>query len=118
MINRKNNGVRTDKLKCCADNCYECVVVGNEYESPEQHGGLYGVVYRQYFGTKVDTNTISIVGITKLVDAVLHVDSEGVIGGYGYESASAFAKVFMITDAVEFDIAGWTVQGGWIDYTK
>lgn len=118
MINRKNNGVRTDRLRCCQSNCYMDVQVGVEYYSPEQHGKLYGTVYRQYFGTKIDADIITISGISKLINAALHVNSDGVVGGYGYESASNYAKVFMITDAVEFDIAGWTVQGGWIEYTK
>jgi hypothetical protein len=118
MITRRNNGVRTDRLKNCQNNCYEDVVIDTEYYSPDQHGKLYGTVYRQYFSTKVDTDTITITGISKLLNAALHINTDGVVGGYGYESASNFARVFMITDAVEFDIVGWTVQGGWIEYTK
>lgn len=71
MISRKGRGARTDKLKCVLDNCYETAVVGTEYFSPKQHGGIYGTVYRQYFTTSLPTDLTSGNNVAQLIDCTL-----------------------------------------------
>jgi hypothetical protein len=124
MINRKNNGVRTDKLKCVEHECFETCVSNCEYYSPNQRGGIDGIVYRQYFADTLPAALTSGDPVSKLIDYALEVDDatdrhllrgwsdngtiSGIIklsgtSGYGNLSLSA---------------VGVTVISGWVEYTK
>ncbi len=117
MIWRKPKGARTDKLKCVPTGIWETPVVDMEYRSPQQHGGIYGTVYRQYHGAKNALDTISIPGITRLLDYCGRFDTDVVYHGHAHDAIN-YIWLDRGSDIVTFHINGWTHIDGWIEYTK
>jgi len=88
--------------------------------SPDQHGGIYGTVYRQYHGAKVTTAVVAAVGITKLINASGSYETTRTYSG-DVDDGTDSIIITLGTDEVVFTIAGagvFTCDSGWIDYAK
>ena len=91
-----------------------------EVLSPEQHGGIYGTVYRQYHGAKLTTAVVAAVGITKLVNASGSYETTKTYSG-DVDDGTDSIIITKGTDEVVFTIAGagaFTCDSGWLDYVK
>ena len=110
---------------------WETAVINTEYYSPNQCGGIYGTIYRQYFTTaltstnpRLDTGSI----VTKMVDYVLHTQYTTSARGVGHGNMTAFGvsdnhAYLMLSGTsgggdLSFSLTGYTVITGWVDYTK
>ncbi len=110
---------------------WETAVVNIEYYSPNQCGGIYGTIYRQYFTTaltstnpRLDTGDI----VTKMVDYVFHTKYTGNDRGLGHGNMTAYGSsdnhaYLMLSGAsgggnLSFALDGYTVITGWVDYTR
>ncbi|KKL71922.1 hypothetical protein LCGC14_2090060 [marine sediment metagenome] len=110
---------------------WETAVINTEYYSPNQCGGIYGTIYRQYFNTvltstnpRLDTGSI----VTKMVDYVLHTKYTGTDRGVGHGNMTAYGTstdhaYLMLSGAsgggnLSLSLTGYTVITGWVDYTK
>jgi len=101
-------------------------VVNTEYISPEQHGSIYGTVYRQYFGATLPASLTSGNTVTKLVDSYINVHNGSnrySIRGWSSDgSSSAWVILSGISGAgnLSMTLGGTftTILGGWVDYTK
>ena len=99
-----------------------------EYISPNQQGGRYGTVYRQYWSGSLSDNDVIVSSIaTRIVDGYINKYSSGSSkrypGGisdmessswharYGLNGTSGSGNIFI-------DLAGYTTLDGWVDYTK
>ena len=116
-IFRKPKGARTDKLKCCTTNCYKIPVIGGEYLASDQRGGIYGTIYKQYHGAKTDSQTIAIIGITRLLDYAGRYNTDAVYHGYAGDGTN-YVWLDRGSDVITFHINGWTHVDGWVEYTK
>jgi hypothetical protein len=101
-----------------ADNdVWELVQMGEEYCSPDQHGGIYGRVYRCYHGPMKQGEAILIRGIARLLTAVGTFEHDIPYEGYtGDETNHLY--FYRDEDAVKLSLYGWTHNDGWIEYTK
>lgn len=127
LLHRKPKGARTDKLKNVATGCFEIAQVGVEYQGPKQNGGIYGIVYRQYFTTSLPADLTTGNNVSRIVDFT-------VIGHDGTDRYTARGLLGDGTDALGIRLDGTSgnsnatlitlglftgnVQFGWIDYTK
>ena len=110
---------------------WETAAINTEYYSPNQCGGIYGVIYRQYFNTvltstnpRLDTGSI----VTKMVDYVLHTKYTTASRGLGHGNMTAYGSsddhaYLMLSAAsgggnLSLNLTGYTVITGWVDYTK
>ena len=101
---------------------YEAAVEEREYYSPNQHGGRYGIVYRQYFGAKTNAQSVTATGMTKVIAYCMHVNTGDVIqgalmldgGNYIYMRISA-PNTFTLTAA---GLTYTSATSGWFDYVK
>ncbi len=126
MINRKNWGGRTDKLKNYQDNCYEIAMVGNEYFSPKQHGGIYGTVYRQYFTTTLPADLTSGNNVSKLLDYTIIALGGGnrhVLRGFASDGGSVESYIHLTgtsgNNNLLLVVTGvFSSPEGWVEYTK
>ena len=110
---------------------FETAAVNTEYYSPNQCGGIYGVIYRQYFTTALtSTNPRLDTGsrVTKMVDYVFHTKYTGNDRGLGHGNTTAYGSsdnhaYLMLSGAsgggnLSFALTGYTVITGWVDYTR
>ncbi len=128
MINRKAKGARTDKLRCVETNGFELCVVGREYYSPNQHGDIYGTIYRQYFTTALPAGLTSGNSVAGLIDCAIQFKYTTSQRGLAHGNATAYGSsdnhiYIMLSGASglgDLSIAntGYTSLKGWIDYTK
>ena len=110
---------------------FETATTGVEYYSPNQNGGIYGTIYRQYFpavltGTNPRLDTGSIV--TKIVDYVFHSKYTGTDRGLGHGNMTAYGSsdnhaYLMLSGAsgggnLSLALTGYTLLTGWVDYTR
>lgn len=123
MLHRKARGARTDKLKCCLTNCFETTQIGVEYEAPDQCGGIYGTIYRQYFTTALPIDLTTGMNVSRLIDFAMVV-TEGtnryLFHGYGNRS-EAWITIYLKGTTGKEDLRshpGITLQDGWVEYTK
>lgn len=116
-VGEENTNVLNSKLKNASTNVWETAVAGTEYFSPDQHGGYFGTVYRQYFGAKSNGNTITATGISKLLDFVMQVDSVTVAAGHTHDGAE-YTYLSKGTNLVNVVTVGNTIESGWLDYVK
>jgi hypothetical protein len=96
------------------------VALETEHLSPNQYGGVYGTVYRQYHGAKLTTEVVAAVGITKLLNASGSYESTRTYSG-DVDDGTDSIIITKGTDEVVFTIAGagaFTCDSGWIDYVK
>lgn len=117
MIGSKlTKSIETDKLKRVDTSIYETATAGVEYISPDQHGGYFGTIYRQYHGVKEHGNSITITGITKLIDFGGRWNTINVYGGLMYDG-TATIRILKGTNKIDFIIIGTApIQEGWVDY--
>ena len=110
---------------------FETAVVNTEYYSPNQHGGIYGTIYRQYFNTvltstnpRLDTGN----NVTGMIDYSIQFKYTGDDRGLGHGNATAYGSsdnhIYVMLGGASgagnlvFAPTGYTIQRGWIDYTK
>ncbi len=110
---------------------FETAATGVEYYSPDQCGGIYGTIYRQYFTTaltstnpRLDNGSI----VTKMVDYVFHTKYTGTDRGVGHGNMTAYGSsdnhaYLMLSGAsgggnLTFALDGYSVITGWVDYTR
>ncbi|KKL75336.1 hypothetical protein LCGC14_2055920 [marine sediment metagenome] len=97
-----------------------------EYISPNQQGGRYGTVYRQYWSGSLSDNDVIVSSIaTRIVDGYINkrsgttrfpggvsdMESASWHARYGLNGTSGAGNIFI-------DLAGYTTIAGWVDYTK
>ena len=97
-----------------------------EYISPNQQGGRYGTVYRQYWSGSLTDNQVIVSSIaTRIVDGFIQkrsgttrypggvsdMESGSWHARYGLNGTSGANNIFI-------DLAGYTTIAGWVDYTK
>lgn len=98
-------------------NVWELVQLGEEYCSPDQHGGVYGRVYRCYHGPMKQGEAVLIRGIARLLTAVGTFEHDIPYEGYtGDETNHLY--FYRDEDAVKISLYGWTHNDGYIEYTK
>lgn len=112
---------------------FETAVVNTEYYSPNQQGGIYGTIYRQYFNTSLPSYLTSGNNVSALIDYAIQFLSEGTnIRGVAHGNTSA-------TDTSDKRCSIWLTGAtgsnnlqidkestgddyepvrGWVDYTK
>ena len=88
-----------------------------EYVSPNQHGGVWGPVYRMYHGAKANAEVIPTVGIDLLIEHCYQRDTTKCGAGLSYDGTNTIEAV-VGTDEVVFTVSGMTLDGGWVDYVK
>ena len=131
-----NDTSRSGKLEKVSDNSFEVAQTGTEYYSPDQHGGTYGTVYRQYFsGTSATlslsawpstttTELFTVTGAVELigVEIAFNTGTSRHVAGYNVSGTSWINQPFLGgTNALKvnygstFDAKAYT---GWVDYTK
>ncbi len=110
---------------------FETAVVNTEYYSPNQNGGIYGTIYRQYFNTvltstnpRLDTGN----NVTGMIDYSIQFKYTGDDRGLGHGNATAYGSsdnhIYVMLGGASgagnlvFAPTGYTIQRGWIDYTK
>ena len=103
-------------------------VVGVEYNSPEQHGGIYGIIYRQYFTTALPSNLTSGSIVSGLIDCCIQLKYTTSSRGLAHGNATAFGSsdnhiYIMLSGAsglgnLSLNKTGYTSLKGWVDYTK
>ena len=110
---------------------WETAAINTEYYSPNQCGGIYGIIYRQYFNAvltstnpRLDTGNT----VTKMVDYVLHSKYTTADRGLGHGNMTAYGSsdnhaYLMLSGAsgggnLSFGLTGYTVITGWVDYTR
>lgn len=102
-------------------------VVDTEYLSPEQHGGIYGTVYRQYFNITLPADLTSGDNVSKLIDFMVNVDgssNRNVIRGWadnGTNKAAVRLNGLSGNSNLSIILAGdyiGNLSTGWVDYTK
>lgn len=111
--------VGNEKLKNNSTGIYEPVILETEYISPNQHGGVYGTIYRQYFGPQVHDDSVGAFGSTKLIDGQLH-SSPYALGCFAVTKGVSTDYIYMDIGnmKIRFRMNGYTVDSGWADYIK
>jgi hypothetical protein len=98
--------------------------VNTEYVSPNQHGNIYGKVYRTYFTTTLPAYLTAGSSVSKIVDYTINfTNGTNRYVGRG-ETVSGSANVDMNLSGttgkgnLSIGSASWTLTDGWVDYTK
>ncbi len=120
--------VNSNKLRRVSNGLFETAQVDTEYYSPDQHGGIYGTIYRQYFGTSLPASLTSGSIVSKLIDSAVYVDdgsnrfqitgwaSDGTnTSCIGFSGMSGNGNLYFYEAGAAF---GGNIAGGWVDYTK
>ena len=121
------NGFATE-LWDVAGGHFETATTGVEYYSPNQNGGIYGTIYRQYFTTALPSSLTSGSIITGMIDYSTQFKYTGTDRGVGHGNATAYGSsdnhiYIMLSGAtgsgnISLAATGYVLQKGWIDYTK
>lgn len=115
-----------NKLMNDSDGSFETAQVNVEYYSPNQHGGIYGTVYRQYFNSSLPSDLSSGNNVSTLIDGLLYTTYGGthrdMHAGWSADGAN-FAELRLtgVSGNSNLEIAqggGFTVTNGWVDYAK
>lgn len=102
-----------------ADDSWETAQTGVEYYSPEQHGGYFGTIYRQYHGALIDGQAIPATGITKLISfAGQYNGGTCYNGNVGEEDEEYVISLYKGTNEIVAHIEDVSVISGWADYVK
>ncbi len=126
--NAKGFGTQFMKV---SDNTFEDAVVGTEYYSPNQHGGIYGQIYRQYFGSgltstnpRIDTGSI----VTGMIDYATQFTYAGDPRGMGHGNVTAYGDsdnhlYLQLSGSsgggnISVNAISYVLVRGWVDYTK
>lgn len=104
----------------------ETYVVNTEYLSPEQHGGLYGTVYRQYFTGSLPASLTSGNTVAMIIDYSIRYatsSNRGVARGWSQDGTNS--AVITLSGASGNSNLALTLAGAitvawisWVDYTK
>lgn len=105
------------KLRRVDTGLWEAAQIGVEYYSPNQHGGIYGTIYRQYHGALAHDASISISGITKMVDNGGTFNGDVNYSGHTSDGTDHL-YIYRVANAVKMSITTWLHTDGWVDYTK
>ena len=107
---------------------FETATTGVEYYSPNQHGGIYGTIYRQYFPTTLPASLTSGNNVTGMIDYATQFKYTGTDRGVGHGNATAYGSsdnhiYIMLGGAsgsgnLSLATTGYTLQKGFVDYTK
>jgi hypothetical protein len=108
----------SDKLVVASDGTSETAEVGTEYVSPEQQGGIYGTIYRQYFGVKLTTEVVAAVGVDAILDYGIYDDTAKNFYRGLHDDGTDTMKLAVGTDEMVFTIVNLVCTKGWVDYTK
>ena len=124
-----SSGGFAGRLKRVSDGAYVVPADGVEYYSPDQQGGKYGTVYRMYIGTTSSWingyNFVSIGANGTLINDAIQVlnianSEEEVITDVSYSDiyrarvVKSTANNYLILHVG----TGYTLLGGWVDYSK
>lgn len=102
-------------------------VVDTEYVSSEQHGGIYGKVFRQYFTTALPSSLTTGNTVSKLIDyhinMILVADVARHIGQGWSDDGTDLVLIRLVGTSGNNNLtmassAGMTIENGWVDYTK
>jgi hypothetical protein len=107
----------SSQLEIAATGVYATAVAGTAYISPEQHGGIYGTIYRQYFGVKTTTQTIATVDIDVILDCAVWDATAKLVYRGTHDDGTDTMKLAVGTDTVVFTIVNLVCTKGWVDYT-
>lgn len=107
------------KLRRSSDLVFETSQTEVEYVSPEQHGGFFGTVYRQYHSQKLHGSSISVPGLTQVIAFAGRWNTINCYNGY-MESGASVVRILKGTDQIDFVVLNITngCDDGWIDYTR
>ncbi len=112
------------KLRQVSSGNFETAVVDTEYYSPNQHGGIYGTTYRQYFTTTLPSSLTSGNNVSKLVEYYIsyHDGSNRLVARSYTAFLLAWVQIVLSgtsgNNNLTLSVSGWTVIDGWVDYTK
>jgi hypothetical protein len=104
----------TDQMVNAGTGTIEDVEEETVYVSPEQHGSLWGTVYRQYFPAQENSDTITITGVGEVLDYMV-VGNHTVYRGYSADGTNEMS-IAVSTDTLTFTITNWECEGGYVDY--
>jgi len=105
------------KLQRVSNGVFETAQTGVEYYSPNQHGRIYGEIYRQYHGVKTNGQTLTTTGIERLIDFGGMMNGDMTYRGHTH-SGSEYIWVHREINSVQFNVSGWNIDDGWVDYAK
>jgi len=97
-----------------------------EYHSSNQHGGIYGVVYRTYFNSSLPSYLTQGTPVSKLVDYTCYFSDEFRWAGCGHASWGKPSELYYIrlsgvSRAGNLSLSvshSSLIIDGWVDYTK
>jgi len=115
--------VKDSRLLRVSNNQWEIAQVNIEYISPEQHGSIYGIIYRTYFGSSLPSYLTSTNATTKLIDYLMYLDfqstDEHIIRSWSADDTIyGFIKRIKSSGALQLVINNFTCLDGWVDYVK
>ncbi len=109
---------------------FEIATTDVEYYSPNQHGNIYGTIYREYFGVVTNNEVIVNIGVNGLlVDTKFHIKHiasnwEQAVDDASYSSTFRARIIKQLSagggqyNLIVHKGSGYTVKSGWVDYTK
>jgi hypothetical protein len=113
------------KMRRVSTGLFETAAVDTEMYSPEQHGGIYGTIYRQYFGATLPASLTSGSVVTKLVDYAINVldgTTRHVVRDWSTNGGVYTAHIELSGASgggnLTLILGTFTAQNGWVDYTK
>ena len=100
--------------------------LNTEYASPEQHGGIFGTVYRQYFNTSLPSILTSGNIVTSLVDYMIRyatASGRGIAHGWSSDGTNAATIILSGTSGggnLTLTLSGTILSAyiSWVDYCK
>jgi len=125
-ITNVTSGLPSDSvtLRKLSDDTLETAQTGVEYYSPEQHGGIYGVIVRQYFTTTLPGDLTSGNNVAALINFNIYaVDGSNNRMRLSSYSASS-PRAFIYLDGASGDnnlilsASSMTMANGWVNYIK
>ena len=101
-------------------------ILNTEYLSPEQHGGIYGTVYRQYFNGSLPSSLTSGNAVAMLIDYSVRyatASNRGVARGWSSDGTSGVTILLSGISGngnLSLSLTGTitTAYTSWVDYTK
>ncbi len=122
------NALKGNTLKKASDGSWETAEIGTEYYSPNQQGGIYGTVYRQYFAASLPSSLTSGSNVTGMIDYLIQLKYTTSSRGLGHGNATAYGSsdnhIYIMLSGttgagnLSLNKDGYTSQKGWVDYTK
>lgn len=117
------------KIQKASTGVFETAVIDTEYISPNQHGGIYGTVYRQYFGTSLPASLTAGNNVTRMIAWQFYTDNTAsryvFIGNSSVENGGTeFAHIELTGTSgagnlvLTLTITSHTLISGWVDYAK